>query len=142
MNEFYVTAEESGVRIDALLTQYGLTRSAAQRLIAKEQVTRDGKSVKKSEVVELGDTYRVVMDEPVPVELLPENIPLDVMYEDDDVIVLNGHPVITIIRELDRAHQRSIQIDTDTGVFSEIHCSLKIHAKTMITCIDNLQSGE
>ena len=111
MNEFYVTAEESGVRIDALLTQYGLTRSAAQRLIAKEQVTRDGKSVKKSEVVELGDTYRVVMDEPVPVELLPENIPLDVMYEDDDVIVLNkpkgmvvhpapGHPNGTLVNAL------------------------------------------
>ena len=111
MNEFFVTAEESGVRIDALLTQYGLTRSAAQRLIAKEQVTREGKSVKKSEVVELGDTYRVVMDEPVPVELLPENIPLDVMYEDDDVIVLNkpkgmvvhpapGHPNGTLVNAL------------------------------------------
>ena len=111
MNEFFVTAEESGVRIDALLTQYGLTRSAAQRLIAKEQVTREGKAIKKSEIVELGDTYRVVMEEPAPVELLPENIPLDVMYEDEDVIVLNkpkgmvvhpapGHPNGTLVNAL------------------------------------------
>ena len=111
MNELYVTAEESGVRIDALLTQYGLTRSAAQRLIAREQVTREGKPVKKSEIVELGDTYRVVMEEPTPVELLPENIPLDVVYEDEDVIVLNkpkgmvvhpapGHPGGTLVNAL------------------------------------------
>ena len=111
MNEFFVTAEESGVRIDALLTQYGLTRSAAQRLIAKEQVTREGKAIKKSEIVELGDTYRVVMEEPAPVELLPENIPLEVMYEDEDVIVLNkpkgmvvhpapGHPNGTLVNAL------------------------------------------
>jgi len=111
MNEFFVTAEESGVRIDALLTQYGLTRSAAQRLIAKEQVTREGKAIKKSEIVELGDTYRVVMEEPAPVELLPEDIPLEVMYEDEDVIVLNkpkgmvvhpapGHPNGTLVNAL------------------------------------------
>ena len=111
MNEFFVTAEESGVRIDALLTQYGLTRSAAQRLIAKEQVTREGKAIRKSEIVELGDTYRVVMEEPAPVELLPENIPLEVMYEDEDVIVLNkpkgmvvhpapGHPNGTLVNAL------------------------------------------
>ena len=111
MNEFFVTAEESGVRIDALLTQYGLTRSAAQRLIAKEQVTREGKPIKKSEIVELGDTYRVVMEEPAPVELLPEDIPLEVMFEDEDVIVLNkpkgmvvhpapGHPKGTLVNAL------------------------------------------
>jgi len=111
MNELIVTAEESGVRIDALLTQYGLTRSAAQRLIAREQVTREGKPVKKSEIVELGDTYRVVMEEPVPVELVAEDIPLDVVYEDEDVIVLNkpkgmvvhpapGHPGGTLVNAL------------------------------------------
>lgn len=61
-----VQAQESGERIDALLARSGYTRSAAARLIAAGQVTREGKSVKKSELTRAGDVFLVAEDDTPP----------------------------------------------------------------------------
>lgn len=108
-----ITAEVSGPRVDAWLSEQvpGLTRSAAQRLLAEGQVTRDGVTVKKNEKITAGNVYTLVMNEAVDVPLVAQNIPLDVVYEDEDVIVVNkprgmvvhpapGHPMGTLVNAL------------------------------------------
>ena len=112
MTETIVSTQESGERIDALLARSGFTRSAAARLIAAGQVTRNGVPVKKSDLTRAGDEFLVLReDEPEPASAEPEDIPLDVVYEDRDVIVVNkprgmvvhpapGHPDGTLVNAL------------------------------------------
>ena len=85
------TPEQAGKRLDAFLAQAlpELTRSAAQRLIAEGLVTVDGKAPAKSLKLSGGETVAVTVPEPEEAQALPEDIPLDVVYEDDDVIVVN-----------------------------------------------------
>ena len=90
MSQKTIMARESGERIDALLAYSGLTRSAAARLIGQGLVTRAGKPVKKSDLTRAGDIFLVeVPDEPAPTDTPAQNIPLDIVYEDEDVIVVN-----------------------------------------------------
>ncbi len=85
-----ISVQESGERIDALLARYGLSRSAAARKIAEGKVLRNGLPAKKSDVVLAGDVITMEDDEaPAPTRALPQDIPLDVVYEDGDVIVVN-----------------------------------------------------
>lgn len=86
-----VTCTESGVRMDVALTQLleDVTRSAAQRLLEEGRVTCDGRTVKKNEKTTAGQVLTVDLPEPEAVDIVPQNIPLDIRYEDDDVIVLN-----------------------------------------------------
>ena len=107
-----VQAQESAERIDALLARSGYTRSAAARLIAAGQVTREGKSVKKSELTRAGDVFLVAEDDtPAPATAVAQDIPLDIVYEDADLIVVNkprglvvhpapGHPDGTLVNAL------------------------------------------
>ena len=90
MSQKAIIARESGERIDALLAYSGFTRSAAARLISQGRVTRDGRAVKKSDLTRAGDVFLVeAPDEPAPTDTPAQDIPLDVVYEDDDVIVVN-----------------------------------------------------
>ncbi len=66
-----------------------LSRSGAARLIETGAVTVNGKSPDKKTILKTGDTLTVLLPEPAPAEAQPEDIPLDVVYEDDDVIVVN-----------------------------------------------------
>ena len=83
-------AEEKGIRLDQFVaTNADLTRSAAARLIEDGSVTVNGKTVAKNYKVNKGDVVEVTLPEPEASEALPENIPLDIVYEDDDIIVIN-----------------------------------------------------
>lgn len=85
-----VTDEQAGKRADVLLSEaLGITRSAAERLIESENAHIDGKSVTKSLKVSVGQSFEVEIPDPEPSEAVPENIPLDIIYEDDDLIVIN-----------------------------------------------------
>ena len=86
-----VKAEESGDRVDALLARSieALTRSAAQRLIDDGCVLLRGKPIKKNYKCAAGDEFSVTLPEPEDIELKPQNIPIDIVYEDEDVIVVN-----------------------------------------------------
>ena len=112
MSRIFITARESGERIDALLASSGFTRSAAAKLIAAGRVTRAGVGVKKSDLALRGDLFTVdVPDEPAPAANAAQDIPLDVVFEDEDVIVVNkprglvvhpapGHPDGTLVNAL------------------------------------------
>lgn len=108
-----ITAEESGERIDALLARLvpELTRSAAQRLLEEGLVTFGGVPVKKNRRTEPGEVYAALLPEPELPEPEPQDIPLDIVYEDADVVVVNkprgmvvhpapGHPDGTLVNAL------------------------------------------
>ena len=86
-----IQTQESAERIDALLARSlpELTRSAAQRLLAQGAVTKDGAPVKKNYKTAPGDTFVVTLPDAAPSELVAQDLPLDVVYEDDDLIVVN-----------------------------------------------------
>ena len=90
MNEYVLTAADAGERIDAVTAKYAaVTRSASQRLIEEGLVTVDGEKVRKNRRAEAGELLTVEIPAPIPAEAQPENIPLNIVYEDDDVIVVN-----------------------------------------------------
>ena len=86
-----VPPEDAGGRVDAWLAgrQEGLTRSAAARLLEEGQVTCEGKPLPKNYRLRGGETVQLTLPEPEETELLAQDIPLDVVYEDEDVIVIN-----------------------------------------------------
>lgn len=91
MEQRTIQTQESAERIDALLARSlpELTRSAAQRLLAQGAVTKDGTPVKKNYKTAPGDTFVVTLPDAAPSELVAQDLPLDVVYEDDDLIVVN-----------------------------------------------------
>lgn len=106
-------AENAGVRLDSFLAENieELTRSAAQRLIEEGRVSVNGRSVAKSCKLSGGEEIVVTMPEPEIVDIVAQDIALDVVYEDDDVIVVNkpvglvvhpapGHPDGTLVNAL------------------------------------------
>lgn len=86
-----VTEADSGKRIDKLLSQQlpELTRSAIQHLMQDGCVTIGEQPVKKNAKAAAGDVIAVEVPEPKEVSIEPENIPLDIVYEDEDIIVVN-----------------------------------------------------
>ena len=86
-----VEAELAGERIDVLLARLlpDLTRSGAQKLLEDGRVTKDGQAVRKNYKTAPEDTFEVDLPPGQKIDLQPENIPLDVAYEDDDLIVVN-----------------------------------------------------
>lgn len=83
--------EDAGARIDSFLAAHldGVTRSAAQKLLENEAVLVNGKAVAKNYKLTGKETVSVTLPEVEEVDLIPQDIPLDVVYEDADVIVVN-----------------------------------------------------
>ncbi len=88
---FTFTAASAGVRIDKYLTENleGFTRSAVSRLIDDDNVVVNGKAVHKNYKLKANDSINVFVPDAVPLETTAENIPLDIVYEDDDLLVVN-----------------------------------------------------
>ena len=85
-----VTAEQNGLRADVIVAEAtGLSRSAAARLLEDGSVLLGGKACAKNAKLCAGDELSIEPPEPEPTEALPENIPLDIVYEDEDIVVVN-----------------------------------------------------
>lgn len=83
-------AEDAGTRADVFLAaKLGVSRSNMQKLLEVGRVKRGEKIIKANYKVRAGEMFVVDIPEPEPIEAVPENIPLDIIYEDDDVAVLN-----------------------------------------------------
>ena len=108
-----VNPENAGERLDAFLAEQleDVTRSAAAKLCAGGSVTREGKPLAKNYRLTGGETIDVVLPDPEPMDAVAQDIPLDVVYEDADVIVVNkpkglvvhpapGHPDGTLVNAL------------------------------------------
>lgn len=83
-------AEDAGTRADVFLAaKLGVSRSNMQKLLEDGRVKRGEKIIKANYKVRAGEMFVVDIPEPEPIEAVPENITLDIIYEDDDVVVLN-----------------------------------------------------
>lgn len=83
-------AEDAGTRADVFMAaKLGVSRSNMQKLLEDGRVKRGEKIIKANYKVRAGEMFVVDIPEPEPIEAVPENIPLDIIYEDDDVVVLN-----------------------------------------------------
>ena len=91
MNIINLTARNSGERIDRFLSKdlENLSRSYLQKLLKDGDIIVNGKVVKANYKVSQGDEIQVSIPEPETLDILPENIPLDILYEDDDILVVN-----------------------------------------------------
>ncbi len=92
LREYRVTATESGLRLDLFLASHesGFSRARLQRLIESGRVTISGKAaIRASQKLRTGDI--VMLEEPpaTPLELIPQDIPLSILYEDHDLLVLD-----------------------------------------------------
>ena len=83
--------EESGKRLGAYITSIDseITRTAAQRLIEQGNILVNGEKKKTAYKVSNGDIITIEKEEPKEIELKAQNIPIDIIYEDDDIIVVN-----------------------------------------------------
>lgn len=113
MTPLELIADREGERVDQFLSRSlpQLTRSAAQRLLEEGKVLSAGQPVKKNRKTFPGEGYTLCISDPAPIDVLPQDIPLDVVYEDADVIVVNkpvglvvhpapGHPDGTLVNAL------------------------------------------
>ena len=86
-----VVPEVETLRLDVLLSRRveGLTRSAAQRLLEEGKVSLQGRPLKKNHRLRAGEELELCLPDPVPTDARPQDIPLDIVYEDADVAVVN-----------------------------------------------------
>lgn len=86
-----LTADLAGERLDAFLarSELGLSRSAAQKLMEEGCVRLNGRPGKKNDRLNPGDQVEVTVPQPREVDVVPREMPLDIVYEDEDVVVIN-----------------------------------------------------
>lgn len=90
MEEIILSVDDFSGRIDAFLSvKLEMTRSAVSKLIENKMVVLNGKAVSKSAKLKLEDSITVTLPDPVSPDILAEDIPLEIVYEDDDLLVVN-----------------------------------------------------
>lgn len=89
--EFHITSGQMPERVDTFLAHsiHNATRSKVQQAIDESNVLINGKNVKASKRIQPGDHVICRVMKPPPMELIPENIPLEIVFEDDDLLVIN-----------------------------------------------------
>ena len=128
MKEFIVKDDEVGKRIDSYLSNKDneISRVAVQRLIKNDKILVNGKSTKASYKVQENDNIKVEEEKPKEISLKPQDIPVEIIYEDKDIIVVNkpkgmavhpanGNPDGTLVNSL-----MSICKDSLSGIGGEI----------------------
>ena len=90
MEKIILTAEKSFDRLDAFVAENtDISRSRAVKLIEGGEITLNGQAVNKKSSVKAGDTVEIILPDAVPLEAKAEDIPLDILYEDTDLLVVN-----------------------------------------------------
>ena len=88
--DLVVPPDSAGVRADRFAAdRSGLSRSYVQKLISEGHATLDGEPVKSNTLLRAGGTLHLVVPPPVPLQMAPESIPLDIVYEDDDILIVD-----------------------------------------------------
>ena len=97
--EFCITAENVGERLDSFLTENieEVSRAYLQKLIAQQLVRVNDRLVKANYRLKLNDQILINIPEAVPLEIQPEDIALDIVYEDEDVLVVNKPQGLSLI---------------------------------------------
>ena len=91
MKQYKINEEQKNIRIDKIVSglEQNISRTSIQRMIEEGNVLVNGKKVRTSYKVSENDIITVKEEKPKETSLLPENIPLDIIYEDSDIIIVN-----------------------------------------------------
>ena len=128
MKEYIINENEKNIRIDKIINnlEKDLSRTCIQRMIEEGNILVNGKKVRTSYKVALNDKITIEEIKPVETNILPENIPLDIIYEDNDLIIVNkpkgmvvhpgnGNPDGTLVNAI-----MSISHETLSGIGGKI----------------------
>ena len=92
MNDFIIDQNSTGIRIDSFLRDRleGVSRSHLQKMLERGEILVNGKEVRSNYKLKPSDEIRITEDTaPKPVDIIPQDIPLDIIYEDDDLLIVN-----------------------------------------------------
>ena len=89
MENIEIICTESGIRIDKYINIANISRAMLQTMIENGNVTVNGKACKSNYKVKQDDVISIVIDDPKEADIVAENIPLDIVYEDDQLLVVN-----------------------------------------------------
>ena len=89
--QFIINQEENGMRIDVFLSKKmdNVSRSYIQKLIKEKEISVNGMAVKANYKVSANDIVQLTIPDLSEPDILPENIPLDILYEDADILIVN-----------------------------------------------------
>ncbi len=98
VKEYLIDEEFNGLRIDKYLSaiQSDLSRSYIQKLIEEDMILMDGKKIKSNAKVKTGVMVTINLPELKETEIIPEDIPIDIIYEDQDYIIINKHKGLVV----------------------------------------------
>src|SRR5512138_3398494 len=97
VRRFTVSPQDAGQRLDVFLARAsGLSRARVQALIAEGHARVQGAARKPRHAVSPGEVIELSIPPPAPLDLTPEAIPLEILYEDDDLLVLNKPPGLVV----------------------------------------------
>ena len=121
--EYYVTADDIGIRIDKFLFNHdiGLTRSAIQKLIDNKSISVNSAAVSKNYKLKENDLITIDFTEPVKLDVLPQNIPIDIVYEDEIEDERIRHNYIFIMNNLKECINRKCMNKSDILTLGEFN---------------------
>ena len=132
--EFMVEAEAAGQRIDRFLSgeDTGLSRSALQALVAEGHVLCNGKQIAKSLKLKAGDTILLEIPDAKPIEAVPQDIPLDIVYEDEHLLVVNkpigGEIRPGIVHRIDKDTSGLLVVAKDDATHIGLSQQMAVHS--------------
>ena len=90
MKEYNVKKDEANIRIDKIIGNIeDISRTTIQRMIDEGNILVNDKKVRPSYKVIEGDLITIQEEEPIEIDLVPQDIPLDIIYEDEDILIVN-----------------------------------------------------
>ncbi len=97
MKEYKVKKEEENIRIDKLIGKIeNISRTYIQRMIDEGNILVNKKNVRTSYKVNEGDKITINKEEPKNIDIIPQEMPIDIIYEDDDILIINKEKGIVV----------------------------------------------
>lgn len=97
MEEYKVKKEEENIRIDKLIGNIeDISRTSIQRMIEEDNILVNEKKVRTSYKVSEGDKITINKEEPKDIDIIPQEMPLEIIYEDDDILIVNKEKGIVV----------------------------------------------
>lgn len=98
MKEYIVKKEDANIRLDKIVNiiEKDISRTSIQRMIEEGNILINGKKVKTSYKVIEGDIITLKKEEPKEIDILPQEMPLDIIYEDEDILIINKEKGIVV----------------------------------------------